>query len=149
MNSIKNNNDNVVKVKDLENIIQLVRKLYLIHPNNSKMVIALDEFVKLLHPHRNKDAIEFIELLSISIGNKKKIEKIKMTDDLKNVSYEYFVKSIENFSKEELIYLANRFFKISASRMKKLGKKDVLELVNDSIVNRDTLDAIGRRASES
>ncbi len=151
MNAIKNTADNAkntIKVKDLENIIQLIKKLYLLQPNNSKMVIALDEFVKFLRPHRSKDAIEFIELLSISIGNIKKTEKIKKTNDLKNVSYENFVKYREEFNKEEIIYLANRFFKISMSRMQKLGKKDVLELVNDSIINRDTLDAIGRRASE-
>jgi len=152
MGTTETNTDDIescIKVKDLETVIQLMKKLYSIHPANSKMADTLQDLEMFLHPYRNKDATEFIELLKVSLGSKKKIEAKKKSDKLKNISYEEFVKaSRQDFSKEDLMHLAHRFFKISSSRMKRLGKKDILDLIDDSIENRDTLDAIARRASE-
>jgi hypothetical protein len=146
MGAIESNTDNI-KVKDLETAIQLMKKLYSLRSANSKMASTLQDLEMVLHPYRDKDANEFIELLKVSLGSKKKIDKM-ISDKQKNISYEEFAKaSRQDFSKEDLMFLAHRFFKISLSRMKRLGKKDILDLIDDSIENRDTLDAIARRAS--
>lgn len=152
MSTTDTNTDDIescIKVKDLETVIQLIKKLYSIHPANNKMADTLHDLEMALHPYRDKDATEFIELLKASMVTKKKIDAKKKSDKLKNVSYEEFVKaSRQEFSKEDLMHLAYRFFKISQSRMKRLRKEDILDDIDDAIENRDTLDAIARRASE-
>ncbi|MDD5474790.1 MAG: hypothetical protein PHU34_11700 [Candidatus Methanoperedens sp.] len=137
-----------IKVKDLEAVIKLMKELYSIHTVNSEMVSILQKLSTVLHPYQDKDATEFIELLKVSIESEKKNTKKEKEDKLKNISYQEFVKNYrQGFTKEELTYLSHRFFNISSSRMKRLGKEEVLDIIEDAIDNRETLASIARRAS--
>ncbi|KUO64247.1 MAG: hypothetical protein APF84_06760 [Gracilibacter sp. BRH_c7a] len=150
MPSSKNNN---FKVKDFLKALLYLEKLSSLG-NNHKMVKFINRFRNSLTPFGELNDKDFIDMLENNLQNTDKpvndINTFLESIDINDISLDELRKLLynQNFTKEQLLDIAEIRFGISRGTHERLRKREIQELIEKAMQNIETLQIIAKKASK-
>ena len=138
-------------------IVRYLSRLASLHSEaktgNPGLSNGLRQLVKALRPYSNSPVVELADIIRVATQRRyrqssPKKSKAALPPNLESLPLEEVEKILdnENYSKEQMINVGAQRFGIPSAKLKKLGKKSVLESIRAALNHEKSLEVISREA---